>query len=242
MQFIQMKLIKLAGVLCAVVMLAPSVRADSVSILLDQTNCSGVGCSSILGSGPYGVVDLTLSGGKINFDVQMYEPFYNTGILGIFHGFAFDYNTAYGAAPNIDITGEPSGWSSTNPQSPGSNGGFGPFGKFDYVLGGPGGSGQTPGTGDCTSTGLCDALSFTVAKDGGSFTSVYQLVSPNGVDGFDFATDIRNTANTANTYKLASDGALATPEPRFVALLALVLCGLVVAARRRSLAGVSNAR
>jgi hypothetical protein len=175
----------------------------------------------------------------------MYEPFYSSGIIGIFHGFAFDYNSAvYGAAPNIDITGEPGGWSSTNPQSPGSNGGFGPFGKFDYVLGGPGGSGQTPGTGDCTSTGLCDALSFTVAKDGGSFTSVYQLLSPNGVNGFDFATDIRNTASTANTYKLASDGALApTPEPRLVLLMSQVLCGLVViAARRRSAQAGAAAR
>jgi hypothetical protein len=223
------------GVLSAFSLFTVAARADSMSILLDQTNCSGPGCASVIGAGPFGVVDLTLSGGDINIDVQMYEPFYNSGILGIFHGFAFNYNPAFGGAPSIDITGEPAGWSSTNPQAPGNTGGFGPFGKYDYVLDGPGGSGQTPGTGDCTSIGLCDALSFTVSKVGGSFTTVNELIA-NNTDGFSFATDIRNTASTANTYKLASDGLAAVPEPRTVVLLSLALCGFVIVGRRRAAA------
>ena len=215
----------------ALAALSPMAQADSVSVYLDESNCTGVGCATVIGNSPYGVVNMTLSGGgNINVDIEMYEPFYSSQIIGIFHGFGFNYNTSYGTAPSINITGLPSGWTTTNPQAPGSNSGFGPFGSFTYAISGPGGSGQTPGSGGCSSTGLCDALSFTVSEVGGTFTSVNQLLASNGSSYF--GTDIRNSTG-GTTYKLGSDGALATPEPSSILLLTMGTLGMFFVVRRR---------
>jgi hypothetical protein len=199
----------------SVLTLAPSAKA-SVCTTTDCTytfNATGV---SQFGAGPYGTVELTLSGSAIDFSIDL-----ATGFHLIDNGAheAFTFNDTLSGAVTMSAFSD-----SIYSQESGA----GPFGNPGY------GSFSDAVKSTCTNGGGCgdNTLTFAVSRVGG-FTDINQLVASNGTAYF--ASDVSNA--NGNTGAIAVTGVsitTVTPEPVSSALVATGLISLFFLRRRQT--------
>jgi hypothetical protein len=198
----------------AALTLAPVANA-SVCTINDCTytfNDTGV---SQFGAGPFGTVELTLSGSAIDFTIDLATGFHLID-SGAHEAFTFD-DTLSGAVTISAFS------DSIYSQASGA----GPFGNPGY------GSFSDAVKSTCTNGGGCgdNTLTFAVSRVGG-FTDINQLVASNGTAYF--AADVSNA--NGNTGAIAVTGVSTTsviPEPVSSALAGTGLMSLFFLRRRR---------
>ncbi|HEY0760994.1 MAG TPA: PEP-CTERM sorting domain-containing protein [Pyrinomonadaceae bacterium] len=176
-----------------------------------------------LGTGNYGTVQLTLSGGAIIVDITLT----NGAIINGGQQCSICFNSSLATDPTISISANTLHYDLIAGGSPGSLHGDG-FGFFEYGLNYTG-AGNGGGCTECVGH-----VVFTVSRTVGTFLSVFDLVqnSTGGGDASPFAVDIR-VANTdgAATGFVGTGGAV--PEPTSMLLLGTGLLGLGAGIRRR---------
>lgn len=196
-------------------------RAKATPVCLSTTNCTfdlndtNVGA---FGAGPFGTVNLALSGSAITFTIDLADGF-NLIDSGSHEAFTFN-NTLGGAVTISDFSSAL--YSQNLGAGPFHNSPFSDFG--DAV------------TSTCTNGGGCgvNTLSLTVTRTGG-FTDVNQLVAlstGNGTAAY-FAADIANAAGSTGVVGATGPGTSVTPEPVSSALVGMGLVSLSLFVRRK---------
>jgi hypothetical protein len=179
----------------------------------------------------YGTITLTLlTSGANSGDIQIDLAGATWGTTTYKVGDAFGFNFGTGVTGVSLATGSASGWSCC---TSGSNN-LDSFGEFSAVLSGPAGS-----------SSAVNNLTFVIALNGGSFTTVNQLIAlSTGAGGaagdVDFATHIYPFVNgtaTGNTGFAGNgpptDHFIPAPEPGSMVLLGSGLLGLLGLSRRK---------
>lgn len=175
-----------------------------------------------LNAGPppnYGTIDLTLSdSGSINFLVHLQDAMLVFGSQG-----AFGFNSSLSPDPTISVSGLPAGWS-LDSQIGGNT--FDGFGKYLFQIDAP----LTPGG---PNSGL-NSLAFIVSRTGGSFGSIWDLVSgAAGNPGSLFSAHVFNPNGTGSSQTGYIGTGAPIPEPSSLFLLGVGLLGLGTRLRKK---------
>ncbi len=210
--------------LAAAVIMVPSANA-SVCTTTDCTYTFNTTAVGAFGAGPYGTVELTLSGSAIDFTIGLATGFH---LIDSGTHEAFTFNDALSGAVTMSAFSDSSLYSQESGAGPFANPGYGSF--SDAVKS------------TCTNGGGCgdNTLSFSVSRVGG-FTDINQLVSSNGTAYF--AADVSCSPTCPGSTDGGNTGAIAvtgvttttvTPEPISSALVGTGLMSLFFLRRRQT--------
>ena len=226
--------------LLAIVTAGIIVPNANASVCASTTDCiftfnTDNGFGGLPSSGTFGTVELTLSGGNINFNIDLADSYgfklIQTGIADGTFGFNQSGTTAALTYSNFTSTTQPGNTGNySGPGGPDLS--FSAFGTFDSSILGPGPSGNG-GNG-------ANQLSFTVSRSGG-FTDVNQLVDLSVAGGLGSAYFVADVIRTTGCTSDACTGLIAVtgtpsavPEPISSALVGTGLIALSLIRRRRA--------
>ena len=214
-----MKLHQFALAIIAAVIMVPIASASVCASTTDCTFTFNDTAVSQFGAGPYGTVELQLSGSAINFTIDLAPGFHliDTGVHE-----AFTFNDTLTGAVTISAFSDSSLYSQESGAGPFKNPGYGYF--------------TNAVKSSCTNGGGCgdNTLTFTVTRTGG-FTDVNQLVALStngGPDGY-FAADLSNANGNTGVVGVTGFGTTSSvPEPISSTLVGAGLISLFILRRR----------